>query len=239
MPIDLAELKAWRLEHDLTHEDMARTLGYANKNSYERIENGRKPFPKAKEKLLIQMMQRSGAAVDDGMDEEPVVDNLFDEPRLGDEPPIGIIPGDDESPTTGVKRLNEYESLEVELLRLLVGHRYQYEDFVQGRPVMLTGKIPGLADLLEGLGWAGDAQLIRQLAPQLAHGYVEWGRHNRRVMAILRTLTAGGAAKEALIPTGQLIFGLLMLHGLMPSPAQLIAQMRSQEDMSGGTEPPA
>lgn len=239
-------IREWRSSQGLSQEQLAELLGFKGASrgqSLGRIERGGATLTKSKERILRRLMARAaGGASSDGpgggelpnpaaagTDPDAAVGDPFaavDDGAPFDSPPAGIEPGEPLGDEPRTRRLGEFESLEHELLRLMVGEQYQYEDFVNGRPVTKVGQIPGLTTVLDGLGWHGDATLVRQLAPQLAHGYVEWGRHNRRVLAILRMLTAGGAAKEALIPTAQLVFGLAMLHGLMPRPADLIAQMR-------------
>ena len=228
-PINLEELAAWRKREGLSYVEVGRLLGYTSGNNYSRMERGLTPVSrKAAEKLrrLIAAGAGDGASSGSGESSSGGDDAGSSGTDRGDLPPIAIAPGepDDDTPPArgGARRLDSFETLERELSKLIVGADYLYPDFDNGRPVTKTGHIIGLTDLLDGIGWHGDAMLIRQLTPELVHGYVEWAKSSRRVLSILRMLTAGGAAKDALIPTAQLVVGLLMLHGLMPSPAALL-----------------
>lgn len=217
----------------MTQAELSRLLGFGSAATWARIERGTMKLTEDREDRLARLM---------GSDPPPGSDGGGDgSPGDGDLPPLPLRPDldDPEPPPTPRRRrsssvLGEQETIELELKRLLAGYTYTYEDFEDGRPIRATAQVPGVANLLEAVGWLGDAALVRQLAPQLAHGYVAWGRTNRRVMAILRTITAGGGAREALIPTAQLLFGLAIAHGWVPSPAALIADMQAKARRNGG-----
>lgn len=232
MPIDLDELKAWRAREGLSQREVGELLGFNHHDRYGELERGKRPISGKLERQLARLIagdQGSGSSSPNGAAGPAPAGGADDDGA--DLPPLAISPGpqpspdDDDGPrrsTAKSRRLSEIETIELELHKLLAGSSYLYQDFVDGRPVTKTGHTPGAADLLDAVGFHGDAELVRQLAPQLAHGYAEWARSSKRVLGVLRMLTAGGAAKEALIPTAQLVVGLAMLHGFLPSPAVLL-----------------